>query len=311
MRLLFAITCLVACYSAGSGPDPRPPIESTSTVNAAPDISGLAWLESDTFLAVHDAKNPMENDRPRVSLLRLPRSVEGLTWQPLSVAWPSPLGPSSDLESIARIPGTDTFLLLESGEPRVDGPRFRRAFLVELRNNEAVLLSFAELPQATVNIEGSAVAKIGNMLVFLCAERGDDRPGTEIYWAELHLQPLRFGTFHRRYFTPVGFVGPKRRPVSAIEIDRRGTIYVASAYDPDNDDGPFSSVIWRVGNLRAGANKRIVLSLPARPQKLATLDGLKVESLAIRETRLGTIELFAGTDDENYGGTVRRIPINQ
>ena len=48
--------------------------------------------------------------------------------------------------------------------------------------------------------------------------------------------------------------------------------------------------------------------LRARGQKLATLDGLKVESLAIRESK-GAVELFAGTDDENYGSALRPIAL--
>lgn len=52
---------------------------SKRTAEPMPDISGLAWVERDTFLAVHDAKNPEENHLPRVSLLRLPRSAEGVT----------------------------------------------------------------------------------------------------------------------------------------------------------------------------------------------------------------------------------------
>jgi hypothetical protein len=77
------------------------------------DLSGLAWLDGDTFLAVHDAKNPDENTRVRVSLLVLPRSLEGLLWRPLRPHFPG--GQSSDLESAARIPGTDKVLLVESG----------------------------------------------------------------------------------------------------------------------------------------------------------------------------------------------------
>lgn len=304
-----AVSCLLICYPVCSGSDNLPGTQSVPFAKAVPDISGLAWLEGDSFLAVHDAKNPMENDRPRVSVLWLPKSLDGVTWKPLTVDWPSPLGPSSDLESIARIPGTNSFLLVESCEGRLDGPRFRRVFLIEIRNSKAVLLSFTELPEMVRNIEGSAVARLGSRLVFLCAERGDGKLRTEIYWADLQLGPLRFGSFHKAYFRPVGFTGPNKRPVSAIEIDSKGRIYIASAYDPNDDNGPFSSVIWRAGRFQADGDNRVRLIFPAKPLKLATLDGLKVESLAIREAKEGLIELFAGTDDENYGGALRAISI--
>jgi len=303
-----AISCLLICYPVFSGSDNLPGTQSVTFAKGVPDISGLAWVAGDSFLAVHDAKNPEENNRPRVSLLELPKSLGGITWKHLTVDWPLPLGPSSDLESIARIPGTNSFLLVESGEGRIDRPRFLRVFLIEIRNNRAELLSYTELPGLVKNIEGSAVARVGSSFIFLCAERGDSRPSTEMYWTDVQLRPLKFGSFKRAYFKPVGFTGQNKRPVSAIEVDNKGRIYIASAYDPEDDNGPFSSVIWRAGQLQAYRNS-VRLVFLSKPYKLATLDGLKVESLAIRETKEGLIELFAGTDDENYGGALRAIPM--
>jgi hypothetical protein len=272
------------------------------------DISGLAWVEGNTFLAVHDSKYPEEKDRPRVSLVTLPESAEGVLWKTLSIEWPGPLGPAADLESIARIPGTNSYLLVESGEGVHAGQRYLRAFLVKVGNSQVVLESYATLPDRLKNIEGSAVARIGDRLVFVCAERGDHRPRTEVFWTDLQLRPLKFGPLKSAYFQPIGFSGKDRRPISAIDADSHGRLYVASAYDPNDDNGPFRSVIWRIGRLHAD-RRGVRLVLRATVQKLATLDGLKVESLAIRE-REGKIELFAGTDDENYGSALRPIPLD-
>ena len=78
-----------------------------------PGLSGLAWVGADTLLAVHDAKaSPEERDHPRLSLLRGPtKTNRTLNWRPLAVNWPASHGPSSDLESIARVPGTHQFIL--------------------------------------------------------------------------------------------------------------------------------------------------------------------------------------------------------
>jgi hypothetical protein len=298
------------CSPVCSDLDNQAAIQSGHFANTVPDFSGLAWVEGDTFLAVHDAKNPSENGRPRLSLLRLPESLAGITWKPLAIDWPPPQGWSSDLESIARVPGTEMYLLVESGERRSDGQRFRRVYLVQLKNAQAVLLFFAELPGVFENIEGSAVARLGDRLIFICAERGDGKLNSEVYWTDLQLDPLRFGTFRKTSFKSVGFAGKNKRPVSAIDIDASGRIYVASAYDPD-DNGPFTSVIWRAGHIRADRNKRVRLVFHMKPLKLATLDGLKVESLAVREGKEGTIELFAGMDDEYYGGAVRPIQVKR
>jgi hypothetical protein len=280
--------------------------QTEQSVTSIPDLSGLEWVEGDTFLAVHDAKNPEELDRPRVSLLRLPKSLDGIAWTSFNLKWPEPLGPSGDLESIARIPGTDLFLLVESGESQLAGRRLNRVFLIKIENSQPILDSFVHLPQMFKNIEGSAVAKIGDRFVIICIERGDHRAVTEVYWSYLQLNPLRFGSFQKAYFRPSGFAGRNKRPVTAVEIDSRNRVYVASAYDPEDDNGPFRSVIWSAGRITADRKGGPVFQL--RPVRLATLDGLKVESLAIRESN-GKLELFAGTDDENYGGVLRPIPL--
>jgi hypothetical protein len=311
LRAILTMSLLVVLCLASSGPDTEAGPRPAQSPGPMPDFSGLAWVEGDTFLALHDAKYPEEKDRARASLIRLPSSLDGITLKPLAISWPLPQGPSSDLESIARIPGTNSFLLTESGEHRDDGQRFRRVFLTELRDGQLVFRSFTELPATVNNIEGSAVWKTRDRLIFVCAERADGRSSAEFYWADLELQPLRVGAFQKAYFSPVGFTGANRRPVSAIEVDGLGQIYIASAYDTEDDNGPFTSVIWRAGrfqNDRKGGARPLFL---IRPQRLARLDGLKVESLAIREKQGGVIELFAGTDDENYGGAVRHIPIAQ
>lgn len=296
-RLCLPTTAVYAQADSGRATEPMP------------DISGVAWVERDTFLAVHDAKNPEENHLPRVSLLRLPRSAEGVRWKPLDVAWGTPAAKSSDLESIARVPGTAMFLLFESGESSHNGRRFSRIFLAELGGERLTIRSATEFPHPVINVEGSAVLRLGDRLVFVWAERGDGQAGTNLSWADLQLAPFKLGTPRRVYFKPVGLNGRHWRPVSAIEIDERGRVYVASAYDPEDDGGPFASIIWRVG--RVGVNRAglVTLALFSAPRRLARLDGLKVEGLAIRERGRGVTELFAGADDENYGGALRQISI--
>jgi hypothetical protein len=273
------------------------------------DLSGLAWVEGDTFLAVHDAKNPEENERPRASLIRLPQAGGSLTWETVPLAWPPPLGPASDLESVARIPGTQSFLLVESGESRAQARQFRRVFLVELRDRGFELVSHTELPAPVENVEGAAVARAGGRLVFVFAERAEGQMSTLISWAELQLQPLKLGAVRRAPFRATGFAGDKIRPVSALEVDGRGRLYAASAFDPGDDGGPFTSVIWRIGRVNPGGNLKAAVIIERRPVRVARVDGFKVESLASRERAGGKIELFAGTDDENYGGTLRPLPL--
>lgn len=124
----------------------------------------------------------------------------------------------------------------------------------------------------------------------------------------MQLDPFKLGMPRQVYFKPGGLSGRYWRPVSAIEVDSRGQVYVASAYDPEDDGGPFASIIWLVGQIRIDRARRVTFDLFRTPRQMARLDGLKVEGLAVRERERGLPELFAGVDDENYGGTLRQIP---
>ncbi len=278
-----------------------------SPVSTLPDLSGLVWLSGDRFLAVHDAKNDaagerIELGRPRLSFVSAATTPEGVLSQALPVQWPAPLGPSHDLESAARIPGTQRVLLLESGD---DGSDFQRVFLAEVVGDDVRLSEAAPWPVPVHNVEGSAVALVGGQLVFVYAERNQGSTATELRWAPMQLDPLRFGAFKSARVEVPGELGINR-PVVAMEIDAEGGVVVASAFDPDDDDGPFLGAILRVGAFVAGAGG-VDFVPAAAPEVLATANGVKIESVAIRETESGEAELFYGTDDENYGAILRRV----
>lgn len=272
-----------------------------------PDFSGLAWIEENLFVAVHDTKHSKGLDQPRVSLLTLPTSQAGIQAQFPPIRWPEPHGPSNDFESIARIPGTRQMLLVESGD---ETGKFRRIFLANLDRRKLMLSDFIHWPVPITNVEGSAVARVGDRLIFLYAERAHGQSSTLIRWADLALQPLALGEFREVRFTSPGPRGPDSRPVSALEVDRAGHLYVASALDPGSNNGPFRSMVWRVGRLTMDAEGSPDLVLKADPEPVATLDGVKVESLAIRQRAGDDPELFVGMDDEYFGATMRLIPLS-
>lgn len=282
----------------------RPP-GNPSPNTAVWDFSGLVWLDAETFLVVHDAKNSDENDLPRVSLLRLPLSREGVFCTPLDVTWPGEPGPSNDLESIARIPGTRSFLLVESGSGGTD---FQRLFLADYAGGALHLQDEARWPVKVENVEGTAVAQVGEHLVFLFAERAHGQPSTQVAWATVSLDPFALGAFEQVTFQSPDAAGPESRLISSLEVDSQGRIYAASAFDPNQDNGPFRSTVWEIGALKPDSTGQPVLILSPTPTQLAVLDGLKVESIAVRELRPGAIELFIGTDDENYGAVIRPLP---
>ncbi len=301
--LLFAGVCAFPPAGTGDGAGFR-------RASSLPDLSGLAWIEGDLFLAVHDAKLPDEADLPRVSLLKLPTGLDGILWQPLPAAFPGEK--SSDLESAARIPGWDgsraRVLLVESTEEQAEKPFLRRIFLAEVDGERVEIVDHALWPVPTKNVEATAVAEVGRTLLFLFAERAEGQGSTEIRFAEMTLEPLRFGAFETAgVFTSPGPTGRVARPVAAPGVDAGGTIYVASAEDPGVDNGPFRSAVYRIGRV-VSENGRASVALDAGPRLIAVLDGLKVESVAARERPGEALELWVGVDDENYGGTMRPLP---
>jgi hypothetical protein len=279
---------------------------SQTTYAPIPDFSGLQWLDGNRFLAVHDAKNPKSPEEfPRVSMVWLPENPAGISRKSLKLDWPESEAPASDLESISRLPGTDKYLLVESGSSSLKGRVFKRAFLVEMKGESLAMLGFMELPEV-VNVEGTAVAQVSDGYVFLWAERADNKAKTTIWQAPLKLAPLSLGNAKGSVYKPAGFTGKHWRPVSALEIDSKGVIYAASAYDTDDDSGPFNSVIWRIGRIDLKAKSSKAIALDSKPTLIARVDGIKIESLSVVENS-GKYELFYGFDDENFGGGLRRI----
>lgn len=279
-----------------------------------PDLSGLAWAGTDTLLAVHDAKaSPKEMHAPRVSLIAWPSPErEALGWQSLPVDWPAAHGPGSDLESVARVPGTRQFVLAESGANREPTAHL---FLAELGADRRLRIqSFLEWPVRVANVEAITVVRTGGgELLFLYAERSEGQEHVDLGWASLNASALkegalRFGSFtHERFDSEMQAPGPGDRLVTAAIVGPSGCLYVSSAHDDGRDDGPFRSRVWRVGHVGAGADGAPRVRFFERARRLATLDGLKVEGLAARAGGEG-VRLVVGTDDEWLGAALRPLP---
>jgi len=284
-----------------------PPGDDLSTL---PGVSGLAWAGPDSFIAVHDAKHPAEPSVPRISLIRRSGSNGQPTWRPLDVRWPSAEGPSSDLESIARIPGTPQFLLVESGAGRKPVPHI---YLAERHGDKLSIQAAVPWPTTPHNVEGSAVVRVGNALVFVYAERSEHEAAGTLGWSPLSTETLRrgglqWGPVEHVSLRRPDWVPPDTRLVSAVAITREGRIYVSSAHDPGGDEGPFQSHIWTVGRLIGDSTGTPVLQHASQPCRLATLDGFKTEGLALAPDRRSP-GVFIGTDDEQFGGAFRPLPI--
>ncbi|MGB1699457.1 MAG: hypothetical protein ACPHRO_05860 [Nannocystaceae bacterium] len=269
--------------------------------NTLYDLSGLGWLGDNTFVAVHDAKNPDELSRPRVSLLTSTDTPEGLLWRAVELSWPEPLGPSSDLESASIIPGTGDILIAESGDDAREDPAYQRLFQLRYDGEGLTLVNYTMWPMPVFNVEAHAIAAIDGGFIFVYAERAEGDPTTEIHWASFNPDDLSFGAF-----SSVTFDNPDpmaNRPIVGMDFDSAGSLYTVAAFDPDVDYGPYSSSVWRVGSLESNAGAAEIV-LDDVPERLATLDGSKVESVVVDDTG----QIYIGTDDEDLGNVLRPLP---
>lgn len=304
-KLSFVAIALCTALFIGCAKTVPAPHHNLVHASTLPDLSGLAWVQDDLFIGVHDAKrNPEKSNWPRVSFVRLPKSeLEGVTWQTLDLKFPGP-DISSDLESASPIPGGKGFLFAESGQ---EGEHARRIFFAVYNNGLLTIESETAWPVPIENVEGMEVCQVGQQLVFLYAERAEDLPSTKLRWANLSLNPLAFGPFKEVTVKAVDPVGKGARPIAALAVDTDGLIYTVSACDSGTDDGPYRSVVWQIGKMMADGQGNPQVKLD-KGKRLATMDGLKVESIAIRVTETGVKQIYVGTDDEHFGGIIRLLP---
>ena len=303
--LLIVIGGLGACAGTSEPPQTAPAAAAPAPPSPSlPPVSGLGCLPGGDFLAVTDVKNETKNDPKNPGglppLMRVHPSEKGFTWEPVKVLWPDPDGAPNDLESVAAVPGTDSFLIVESSYRE---SRFGRILRVM---GDGRLLGFTSLIEPVTNVEGTAVAKVGERLVFLDAERGEDQADTRLRWFALGLEPLTLGQPRSTELRLPEPAGTHHRHVSALEVDGQGRIFAASTLDP-GDPGPFRSIVWEIGKVEESAGQPAVTLLP-QPRRLATIDGFKVEALAACPAAGGKERLFIGTDDEDYGGAIRPLP---
>ena len=269
------------------------------------DLSGLAWMGGNTFLAVHDAKYEGEATRVRVSLLKAPTSLDGILWKPLRPRFPG--GLSNDLESASRIPDTRNVLLVES---RDDRSAYDRIYLARAGRNSVRILDFTEWTSFAdpYNVEGTAVAKTEDGYLFLWAEREDGGETTLVQWRDLSLNPFAIGTGDIEgsisFSLPTELAELYNRPLVGMDVSASGEIYIVTAYDSGEDDGPYRSAVLKIGRIEANE-----VLLDAEPTVVSTVDGLKIESVTLRSDGEND-ELFIGSDDEDYGGTLRPLPFS-
>ncbi|WP_395297554.1 hypothetical protein ACF9IK_31960 [Kitasatospora hibisci] len=284
------------------------------------EFSGLAWLATErrpaagsgdepqqVFLVCHDARdNDAERDLPRLAIVRTPVNTDGIRIQELDVRFPSV---PNDLESIARVPGRNEALLVESNadgsdpDPTIYLARWDKDLNVEIAGS----VPWPETPEPLVNVEATAVATVHGRDYFVYAERRQGSDTTNINMTSLTIGrngEITFGTT----WTSIPFTAaepPGARPATGLDIDAKGNLYISSAYDPGNL-GPFDSAVYRAATVRPGGAIGASLHPVEPPQQIARSSGLKVEGVALVA---GSYPIFISDDDEDYGGLLRQLRV--
>jgi len=280
-----------------------------------PSTSGMADLGGDKMLLVDDTKDkPETTHNPR---LRVATLVPGKTTiEPVNEDWGKG-DPPNDLECIAPVPNQPGHFLI--GESGYVGQKYGRIFLVEVKQDggkwHSSLFGIGSMQEPPGllrdDLEGLAVAaKLDGSLVLLLSERGGRgaySPGW-LWWGDLDLAAGTFtqtddNKFGQMSAWPEKACFPWARSVSDLYLDPAGYLWASGAEDM-GDDGPFRSVIYRLG--RFDANQVYPVQYDGNMDLFWRIDGLKIEAIG-PPTTPGSILNYA-TDDENFGGVWRPLP---
>lgn len=258
-----------------------------------PDLSGLAKFSRARSVAVRDTK--LESEDKRVLLLH---NTNG-NIQELDVDW-SKTGRPRDLEAITKGKGRGAYLAVEGssfGEHKArlfdlkvtaDGGESRRSFV---------------LPEFGQEIEGltSLPQKDGSQRI-LFGGRGDKNGAGRIYWGTLSDDGLSFtdkGLQGTKVEAP--HLGEGQRAISDLAVNSQGQLWATAAID-DGDYGPFSSMVYKVGDLSTNADAPVTL---ARSNEGAKIPGTKAEALLFRADG----KALVGSDNEAVGGRLESFQV--
>ncbi len=289
--------------------------------NTAFGISGMAAIDESRYIVVRDLKG--FEDGARIGLLQTFED-QRYSIDPISVSdWSHPDGRPSDLEAVCSTPWRPgEFLIIESGhwEGRY-GRLFHMRIQLSSMGLSAEVLQSYDMPEFDTKgpddpgdeMEGLACAprSDGRTLVMV-GERGGSTayPNGLLRWFTLDPDA------NDVEWTPEGRTGLEvdapgewhvrelNRDVSALHLFADGTLW-AAATDDVSDVGPFSSVVYQLGQVWPDAESPILLLPEFAVER--TVSGFKIEGLA-DGTEATPISNFAiGTEDEVFGGTWRPL----
>jgi hypothetical protein len=266
-------------------------------------LNGLALISKNdpkNFLAVIDSK-----------VVRLTLSSEGIPTCKL-LEWKG--GSLDKLESLTAVPdGSGTFIAMtEKG----------KAYRFKLEEDKAVTIgNYFEVrnPPDNADFEGFVVQNIaGEGMVAVWADRGkvkkdcDGKPPgglvtvrpAMLFWARFDPSTIDLNSVGSReitvpYPTPLGCRGDMR-PISDIKIAPNGELFILSAYDSNDDKGPYNSALYSAGKFSIDSDNKIAFVKTALGAPIARFDNEDKKAEALELLPDGGFAV--ATDDEGEKG---------
>ncbi len=303
------LALLAACAGQDRpGPVPAPAVAPVRG-REIPGYSGLAKIDGNRFLVVHDTKS--QNEGSRLGILEIGEGARA-TYTPLAVGtWPEPWGRSNDMEGVCAMPGRPgEFLAVEASFWR---GRPRRLLHFEIGARSATVPFAVELPPAgpddesdgAVYYEGIACAAAGDgRTLVILGQYGGDGPA-RLRWGSYRDGELRFDDVGREGLAVAvpGEWWGRPRAIGDLHLDG-GLLWAAASEDP-GDQGPFRSLIYELA--RVEPTESVPVRLLREPRVAWTVDGFKIEALAAPADLTPGSPLSFGTEDEAYGGVWRPL----
>ena len=289
-------------------------------------ISSMVKITNNTFLTVTDRKNAhkkdgpvMANTKPRFGIVTVEK--KWVSFDDLYIKYPLTISnmPPNDLEAICALPHRPhEVLVAESGF--LEG-KYGRVFHMRLKEKHGkwkaeFVTAFRPLSPKDVTystpkkeqIEGMACIETPKrqIIVVLALRGGHKTPGMLI-WGMLEGLGEKQPRFMRLGETALSdnhrFFG--NRDASDLYLEKKHKkkwrIWTIAVDDPDEDFGPFRSVIYSPGVFVWEDNKTLYFQ-QTEPIVGWKRDGLKVEALAAPAERVTGSVLSIGTEDEALGG---------
>jgi hypothetical protein len=257
-------------------------------------ISGIAVIDDEHYLVVHDRKKP---EHPRLGIVEWKKNQPPTLKQ---IDWCDMANLPSDLEAITAVPNhQQDYLVLESHG------KVTRIQLTEA--DQCKVTARFDLPEtnAQTNLEALHLHCFTQQCLLVWADRGDEKRPAVLSWAKFDIDKNKLETPTDK---PFAFNAPfpvvQHKSISDVVIDQHGVVWVGATSDP-GDDGDYASGLYQLGKFSETKNQIVWQAF----DNITPLAKYEYENIKIEGLTFIPHGLIMATDDENLGAKVAIMPL--